>query len=51
MEDNTEIITGDISYVEGCMTLQLDRVTTIYPITKYKNEKLSNNIIFKYLII
>jgi len=44
MEDNTEIITGDIPEVEGCMPLQPEEVTTISPKTKNKTGKVSNNI-------
>ena len=44
MGDNTEIITGDILEMEGCIPLQPEEdVTTTSPITKNKNEKVSNN--------
>ncbi|XP_025420201.1 uncharacterized protein LOC112690406 [Sipha flava] len=39
MGDNTEIITGDIPELEGCMPLQPEEVTTISPTTKNKTGK------------
>lgn len=51
MGDNTEIITGDIPEVEGCMPLQSEDVTTISPIMKNKTGKVSTFSVLFYVLI